>query len=67
MRPFPRCPTPAGAAAQALQRRASYQTRKGHCSTLICCMFLSFNRIRLKETCSSGMRKTVCGFPPASR
>ncbi|PLT98673.1 hypothetical protein BMJ32_21055 [Sinorhizobium medicae] len=36
----------------ALQRRASYQTHKGRCSTLICCMFLSFNRIRLKETCS---------------
>ncbi len=38
----------------SLQRRASYETRKGRCSTLICCMFLSFNRIGLKETCSSG-------------
>ncbi|PLT83644.1 hypothetical protein BMJ35_25220 [Sinorhizobium medicae] len=27
----------------------SYQTHNGRCSTLICCMFLSFNRIRLKE------------------
>ncbi|PLU56061.1 hypothetical protein BMJ20_22375 [Sinorhizobium medicae] len=35
-----------------LQRRVSYQTHTGRCSTLICCMFLSFNRIRLKETCS---------------
>ncbi|ARS71942.1 hypothetical protein SMRU11_34260 [Sinorhizobium meliloti RU11/001] len=42
-----------GSAVSVLQRRASYQTRKGRCSTLICCMFLSFNRIRLKETCSS--------------
>ncbi|MDX0369608.1 hypothetical protein GOC23_18635 [Sinorhizobium meliloti] len=25
---------------------------QGRCSTLICCMFLSFNRIRLKDTCS---------------
>ncbi|AUX75205.1 hypothetical protein NXT3_CH00602 [Sinorhizobium fredii] len=36
-----------------LQRRASYQTRKGRCSTLNCCMSLSLNRGRLKETCSS--------------
>ncbi|QHG71454.1 hypothetical protein DQW09_17050 [Ensifer adhaerens] len=28
-----------------LQRRASYQTRKGRCSTLICCMSLSFIEI----------------------
>ncbi|THK37507.1 hypothetical protein EHS39_14365 [Ensifer sp. MPMI2T] len=35
------------------QRRASYQTRKGRCSTLNCCMFLSLNRLRFKETCSS--------------
>ncbi|MBM3090716.1 hypothetical protein GFB56_07800 [Ensifer sp. T173] len=35
-----------------LQRRASYQTRQGRCSTLNCCMFLSLNRIRFKETCS---------------
>ncbi|THK36472.1 hypothetical protein EHS39_19580 [Ensifer sp. MPMI2T] len=37
----------------ALQRRASYQTRKGRCSTLNCCMFLSLNRLRYKETYSS--------------
>ncbi|QLL63499.1 hypothetical protein FKV68_19670 [Sinorhizobium mexicanum] len=36
-----------------LQRRASFQTRKGRCSTLNCCMSLSFNRLRLKATCSS--------------
>ncbi|ASQ03728.1 hypothetical protein CDO23_07045 [Sinorhizobium meliloti] len=36
----------------ALQRRASYQTRKGRCSALICCMFLNFDRLRSKETCS---------------
>ncbi|QLL62258.1 hypothetical protein FKV68_12805 [Sinorhizobium mexicanum] len=35
-----------------LQRRASYQTRKGRCSTLTCCMFLVLNRVRFKETCS---------------
>ena len=29
------------------------KTRKGRCSALNCCMFLSFNRLRLKETCSS--------------
>ncbi|ATA99456.1 hypothetical protein BWO90_26765 [Sinorhizobium meliloti] len=40
----------------SLQRRASDQTRKGRCSTLICCMFLSFNRIRLKDTCRSRRR-----------
>ncbi|ASJ59894.1 hypothetical protein SMB554_12270 [Sinorhizobium meliloti] len=51
-----------------LQRRASYQTRKGRCSTLICCMFLSFDRIRLKETCSRGRRRgwelAACPFAP---
>jgi len=36
----------------ALQRRASYQTHNGRRSTLICCMFLSFSRIRLKGTFS---------------
>ncbi|PDT55130.1 hypothetical protein CO664_08755 [Sinorhizobium sp. NG07B] len=34
-----------------LQRRASYQTRKGRCRTLICCMSLSLNRGRFKDTC----------------
>jgi len=37
----------------ALQCRASYETRKGRCSTLPCCKFLSLNRLRFKETCSS--------------
>ncbi|ASR06634.1 hypothetical protein CHY08_05610 [Rhizobium leguminosarum bv. viciae] len=35
-----------------LQRRASFQTRKGRCSTLNCCMILSLNRFRFKESCS---------------
>ncbi|WP_435526103.1 hypothetical protein [Ensifer canadensis] len=30
----------------SLQRRASYKTRKGRCSTLNCCMLSSLNRIR---------------------
>jgi ubiquinone/menaquinone biosynthesis C-methylase UbiE len=34
----------------ALQRRASYRTRKGRCSTLNCCMSVSLNRGRFKET-----------------
>ncbi|MQW94776.1 hypothetical protein CO661_08800 [Sinorhizobium fredii] len=43
---------------ERLQRRASYQTRKGRCSTLNCCMSLSLNRRRFKETCSSrGVRR----------
>ncbi|MQV67473.1 hypothetical protein GHK31_19290, partial [Sinorhizobium meliloti] len=42
------CSLPIG----VLQRRESYQTRKGRCSTLICCMFLSFDRLRSKDTCS---------------
>ncbi|UTY47306.1 hypothetical protein EPK84_11215 (plasmid) [Sinorhizobium fredii] len=37
---------------ETLQRRASFQTHKGRCSTLDCCMFLSLNRLRSKETCS---------------
>ncbi|WQP42647.1 L,D-transpeptidase (plasmid) [Sinorhizobium medicae] len=48
-----------------LQRRASYQTHKGRCSTLICCMFLSFNRIRLKETCSRPTKAAAIASPPA--
>ncbi|PDT84745.1 hypothetical protein CO676_06935 [Sinorhizobium sp. BJ1] len=36
-----------------LQRRAFFQTHKGHCSILNCCMFLSLNRLRFKETCNS--------------
>ncbi|THK35419.1 hypothetical protein EHS39_24715 [Ensifer sp. MPMI2T] len=35
-----------------LQRRASNQMRKGRCRTLNCCMFLSLNRERFKDTCS---------------
>ncbi|WEX88554.1 DUF308 domain-containing protein [Sinorhizobium garamanticum] len=45
---------------QFLQRRASSRTRKGRCSTLNCCMFLSLNRLRFKETCSSILRDPVC-------
>ncbi|NOV15933.1 hypothetical protein C6558_19350 [Ensifer sp. NM-2] len=41
---------PCAAALQKLQRRASYETRKGRCSTLNCCMFLFLNRIGFKET-----------------
>ncbi|MQX07681.1 hypothetical protein GHK48_04975 [Sinorhizobium fredii] len=33
-----------------LQRRASYQMRDGCCSTFNCCMLLSLNRQRFKET-----------------
>ncbi|PDT48471.1 hypothetical protein CO661_08330 [Sinorhizobium fredii] len=40
--------------ARSLQRRAPYQARKGRCSTLNCCMSLSLDRGRFKETCSSG-------------
>ncbi|THK39243.1 hypothetical protein EHS39_06450 [Ensifer sp. MPMI2T] len=32
---------------------ASYQTRKGRCNTLNCCMFLSVNRVRFTEIGSS--------------
>ncbi|ARS71722.1 hypothetical protein SMRU11_32990 [Sinorhizobium meliloti RU11/001] len=39
-----------------LRRRASYQTRKGRCSALICCMFLTFDRLRSKETCTTAPR-----------
>ncbi|NKK94099.1 hypothetical protein ELH75_07085 [Rhizobium leguminosarum] len=35
-----------------LQRRASFQTRKGRCNTLNCCIILSLNRFRFKELCS---------------
>ncbi|PDT39703.1 hypothetical protein CO656_21105 [Sinorhizobium sp. FG01] len=38
--------------AGRLQRRASYQTRKGRWSTLTCCTSLSLNRGRFRETCS---------------
>ncbi|THK39185.1 hypothetical protein EHS39_06375 [Ensifer sp. MPMI2T] len=40
-----------------LQRRASYQTRTRRCNTLNCCMFLSLNRLRFKETCSRDRSK----------
>jgi hypothetical protein len=36
-----------------LQRRASFETRKGRCSTLNCCIILALNRFRFKELCSS--------------
>ncbi|PDT47241.1 hypothetical protein CO661_13730 [Sinorhizobium fredii] len=45
-----------------LQRRASYQTHRGGCSTLNCCMFLPLNRLRLKETCSDH-RRTIDSLP----
>ncbi|NKM22340.1 hypothetical protein GFM01_32185 [Rhizobium laguerreae] len=34
---------------QALQRRASFQTRKGRCSTLNCRIILSLNRSDLRN------------------
>ncbi|PDT39541.1 hypothetical protein CO656_22070 [Sinorhizobium sp. FG01] len=37
-----------------LQGSAPYQTRKGRCSTLNCCMSLSLNRSRFKETRAVG-------------
>ena len=36
---------------QNLQRRASFQTRKGRCSTLNCCIISSLNRFRFRELC----------------
>ncbi|TAZ84638.1 hypothetical protein ELH72_15985 [Rhizobium ruizarguesonis] len=36
-----------------LQRRASFQTRKGHCNTLNCCIILSINRFRFRKLCSA--------------
>ncbi|QLL62196.1 hypothetical protein FKV68_12465 [Sinorhizobium mexicanum] len=42
-----------------LQRRASYQTRKGRCGTLNCCMSLSLSRGRFKETCSRSPRTGI--------
>ncbi|TAV76057.1 hypothetical protein ELH73_22055 [Rhizobium leguminosarum] len=36
----------------SLQRRASFQTRKGRCRTLNCCIILSLNRSRFRELCS---------------
>ncbi|RWX26364.1 hypothetical protein EHI47_23520 [Rhizobium leguminosarum] len=36
----------------ALQRRASFEMRKGRCSTLNRCIILSLNRFRFKELCS---------------
>ncbi|MQW94593.1 hypothetical protein CO661_30550 [Sinorhizobium fredii] len=44
---------PRAARESSLQRRAPYQARKGRCSTLNCCMSLSLDRGRCKETCSS--------------
>ncbi|QLL64810.1 hypothetical protein FKV68_25765 (plasmid) [Sinorhizobium mexicanum] len=40
-----------------LQRRASFRTRNGRCSPLNCCMSLSLNRHRSKETCSRQPRR----------
>ncbi|PDT53766.1 hypothetical protein CO664_00870 [Sinorhizobium sp. NG07B] len=42
-----------------LQRRASFQTHKGRCSTLNYCMFLSLNGLRFKNTCSSVKKPPV--------
>ncbi|ACP22338.1 hypothetical protein NGR_b08820 (plasmid) [Sinorhizobium fredii NGR234] len=39
-----------------LQRRAPYQARKGRCGTLNCCMSLSLNRRRFKETGSQAWK-----------
>ncbi|NKJ76365.1 hypothetical protein ELI49_02155 [Rhizobium ruizarguesonis] len=41
-----------------LQRRASFQTRKGRCSTLNCRIILSLNRFRFEELC---LVLTCCG------
>jgi len=41
-----------------LQRRASFKTRKGRCSTLSFCIILSLNRFQFKELCSSRRRLT---------
>ncbi|THK38911.1 hypothetical protein EHS39_07765 [Ensifer sp. MPMI2T] len=38
-----------------------YQTRKGRCSTLNCCMFLSLNKLRFKETCSKRATRPKIG------
>ncbi|PCK81125.1 hypothetical protein CPT34_10555 [Rhizobium sophoriradicis] len=43
-----------------LQRRASFQTRKGRCNTLNCCIILSLNRFRSKELCSRSGRSSTC-------
>ncbi|QLL64955.1 hypothetical protein FKV68_26600 (plasmid) [Sinorhizobium mexicanum] len=48
-----------------LQRRASYQARKGRCGTLNCCMSLSLNRRRFKETCSRSASKSLARGAPA--
>ncbi|PDT46776.1 hypothetical protein CO661_16110 [Sinorhizobium fredii] len=48
---------------KVLQRRASYQTRKGRCTTLICCMSLSLNRGRFKETCSPSLWQAAVTLP----
>ncbi|MQX14453.1 hypothetical protein GHK62_06655 [Sinorhizobium terangae] len=37
--------------ARCRTRAARPQKRKGRCGTVNCCMFLSLNRLRLKETC----------------
>ncbi|PDS97262.1 hypothetical protein CO659_14725 [Rhizobium sp. S9] len=34
-----------------LQRRASFQTRKGRCSAFNCCIISSLNRFRFEELC----------------
>ncbi|RWX27419.1 hypothetical protein EHI48_00880 [Rhizobium sp. WSM1325] len=34
-----------------LQRRASFQTRKGRCNTLNCRIIFSLNRFRFEELC----------------
>ncbi|NKK87916.1 hypothetical protein GFL80_27565 [Rhizobium leguminosarum bv. viciae] len=52
-RPASDRPSPWRRHGRTLQRRASFQTRKGRCSTLNGCIILSLNRVRLKELCSS--------------
>ncbi|TAY75527.1 hypothetical protein ELH84_17425 [Rhizobium ruizarguesonis] len=44
-----------------LQRRASFQTRKGRCSTFNCRIILSLNRFRLKELCRRSAAGPVAG------
>ncbi|TAW01277.1 hypothetical protein ELI24_24155 [Rhizobium ruizarguesonis] len=51
-----------------LQRRASFMTRKGRCSTLNGCLILPLNRFRFKDLCSSAIaqrRRVRNRFPAA--
>ncbi|NKK60666.1 hypothetical protein GFM44_33080 [Rhizobium leguminosarum bv. viciae] len=47
-----------------LQRRASFQTRKGRCNTLNFCIILSLNRFRFRELCSAAASGRRGGILP---